>query len=88
VEFLTFTVVDFIALLPFATFNTFFTDVFPSPFFFSGILAILSIYKQMVQGDIKSLSFILPLPPHHRNRSALKDLKTPKPPPTTLKTGL
>ena len=88
VEFLTFTVVDFMDLLPFATFNTFFRDVFPTPFSFSGILAILSIYKQMVQGDIKSLSFNLPLTPHHRNRGALKDLKTPEPPPTTLKTGL
>ena len=85
VEFLTFTVVDFIALLPFATFNTFFPDIFPTPFFFSGILAILSIYKQMVQGDIKSLSFNLPLTPHHRNRGALKDLKTPEPPPNDAK---
>jgi hypothetical protein len=62
--------------------------VFPTTFSFSGILAILSIDKQMVQGYIKSLSFILHLPPHHRNRGALKDLKSPEPPPTTRKTGL
>ena len=83
VEFLTFTVVDFMDVLPFATFNTFFRDVFPTPFSFSGILAILSIYKQMVQGDIKSFSFNLPLTPHHRNRGALNSQrpKNPRAPP-------